>query len=60
MKEEDRLILRAQQILDSPALLRQLAANMKGRPELLESMLAEISSSVVRDQMRAAVAEANA
>jgi hypothetical protein len=58
-REDARLIVRAKQILADENLLRQLAANVKGSPEHLESMLAEISDPVIRAQMRAAIAEIN-
>ena len=59
MKEDARLIVRAQQILADQKLLRQLALTVKDNPEHLESMLAEIADSVVREQLCAAIAEIN-
>lgn len=69
MNTGDRLTLRARQILDDPtlpanqrlknsaALLAQLAASVRERPEMRESLLSEIADVSVRDQMRAALAD---
>lgn len=71
-REDDRLNVRAMQILDDPALpaqnrvpnaaqlLRQLASSVKDDPARLNALLAEITDLRVREAMRAALAAANA
>lgn len=67
MTNDERLNLRARQLLDDPtlgpnqritngaALLKQLAVSVKSDPGRLASLLAEITDVTVRDQMRAAI-----
>lgn len=71
-REDDRLNVRAMQILDDPALpvqnrvpnaaqlLRQLASSVQDDPARLNALLAEITDLRVREAMRAALAAANA
>lgn len=68
MNTDDRLNLRARQILDDPtlpknqrianpgALLKQLARSIQDHPEQMEALLLEITDAAVREQMRAAIA----
>lgn len=68
MNTDDRLNLRARQMLDDPtlssrdrianpdALIKQLALSVKDDPARLASVLAEITDTDVREQMRAAIA----
>lgn len=67
MNTDERLNLRARQILDDPslppnqrvqnasALLKELARSVRQHPEQMESLLAEITDIVVREKMRAAI-----
>lgn len=71
-KEDDRLNVRAMQILDDPALpvlshvpnasqlLHQLAQSVKGDQTRLDALLAEITDLRIREKMRAAIAAENA
>ncbi len=51
---------RAVEILKTPALLKQLASNVRENPAMLEAMLSEIIDPNVREQMRQAIAAENA
>lgn len=67
MNTDDRLNLRARQILDDPtlppsqrianpgAVLKQLAQNVQGDPATLASMLAEITDATIASDMAAAI-----
>ncbi len=70
MTNDERLTLRARQLLDDPtlpqnlklknsaALLQQLALSLRGDPARRASMLEEISDLTVRAQMDAALTAA--
>jgi hypothetical protein len=70
MTNDERLNLRARQILDDPTLpsnqqianahvlLAELKNSVKGHPDVLAGLLAEITDAGVRKQMRAALTAA--
>jgi hypothetical protein len=55
MNPSDMLNLRAQRILNDPALLKQLAHNLKDHPDYRAALLADITDEVIREQLRIAL-----